>query len=84
MDGNHAFPRFSLRTLLELIAVAAFLLYLLFGESMGNGRYQLRVDAVNGSKWMTMLDSRTGQAWSRHIHGGDWEALPKAESPEAD
>jgi hypothetical protein len=60
--------QFGIRTLLEIIAVAAFVLALIYGRtgSGGAGRYQMQVHKpVHGDEEIYVLDSQTGKLWHR-------------------
>jgi hypothetical protein len=77
--NDYATPRFSLRTLLELIAVAAFALYLLYGQVAYKQRYQLRIidSQVAGGEVFILFDTQTGNVWSRSYgSSGPWSDYP--------
>ncbi len=70
--------QFGIRTLLEIIAVTAFMLVILYRRPAAdgaNGRYQMAVGGSNGHS-VIVLDGKTGKTWSRHIVGGNWQELP--------
>jgi hypothetical protein len=58
---------FSLRTLLELIAIVALIVAFVFQKadwlSNGNGRYQLHLVKERNSTSEILLDTRTGRIW---------------------
>jgi hypothetical protein len=75
--------RFSLRTLLELVAVAAFVLTLFYyrpsavGEK--HGRYQLEIirdadNPIGSQQWV--IDTETGEVW--RLDGAQWRSRGKA------
>ncbi len=60
--------RFSLRTLLEVVAVAALVLALIYSNAwLGADRYELHVvqQANKSAPIVFMLDKRTGRMWVR-------------------
>lgn len=59
---------FSIRTVLEVIAIVALVLALLYGrfdDFMGrNGRYEIyRGENVNGTERVILLDTKSGKLW---------------------
>jgi hypothetical protein len=76
MDENHRRIRFGLRTLFELIAVAAFILTLIFlrqPRTETTGRYQLQ--EVKGG--FAVLDTTTGEVWHLPDTTFPWSSLGK-------
>ncbi len=65
MDEKPGKPfQISLRTLMEVVAVAAFVLALLYSRrDPGNGRYQL-LDRGGEQSRLILLDTRTGECWT--------------------
>jgi hypothetical protein len=57
----------SLRSLLEIVAVVAVVLALVYSRHAGNGRYQLS-DSPNNR---ILLDTTTGECWQ--WYGTGWE-----------
>jgi hypothetical protein len=68
----------SLRTLLEIVAVIAFVLALMYARNAGNGRYQLLDKGQHQP--LFLVDTRTGECWSGWS-GGTWN---KALGPVSD
>jgi hypothetical protein len=74
--------QFGIRTLFEIIAVAAFALAITYGRSTtinNAGRYQMQSDGTS----LTILDAKTGKVWHRPFATGRWEEagqpLPEVE-----
>jgi hypothetical protein len=68
--------QFGMRTLLEIIAVVAFTLAIIYGRSIagGSGRYQMTT-AGKENHQVLVLDSKTGKIWSRHYTGSGWKEM---------
>jgi hypothetical protein len=69
----------GLRTLLEIIAVFAFFLWIFFEREAAiraNGRYALQPSADGR---MSIVDSQTGRCWTQSGIGGDMFELTPAE-----
>jgi hypothetical protein len=78
---DHPKPRFQfgIRTLLEIMAVVAFVLTVIYGRSSSgaSGRYQMTTAGREHSQ-VLVLDSKTGKVWTRHFTAGSWTELPPA------
>jgi hypothetical protein len=78
---------FSLRTLLEIVAIVALILAFVFRNtdwlSSGNGRYQLHLVKEQNKTYETLLDTKTGRIWK--ASGGyqngryDWVSIEPAD-----
>jgi hypothetical protein len=79
MDENRGSRfRFGLRTLFEVVAVAAFVLTLIYYRTTGhrdNWRYQINVNATPTGqirqKWI--IDTQTGQTWRYNYSSKKWQ-----------
>jgi hypothetical protein len=74
MDNNTKLFQVSLRTILEVTAVVAFILALAYQRLENkNGRYQLTVEGPT----VYVTDTTTGQVWRMGSNGWErWSSLP--------
>jgi hypothetical protein len=74
MDNNTKLFQVSLRTILEVTAVVAFILALAYQRLENkNGRYQLTVEGPT----VYVTDTTTGQVWRMGSNGRErWNSLP--------
>ena len=80
-----ALPQFyqiSLRTILEIVAVIAVILALVYQRGRTSQRYQMLSTArLGGGSEVFMYDAETGQVWEKQFNGAWMQAtlpgLPK-------
>jgi hypothetical protein len=66
--------RFGLRTLLEIVTVATFILYLAYACFH---RYQMQVVDSGSAVKIVILDTRTGKTWWQSVsEPGVWTSVP--------
>jgi len=71
--------RFGLRTLLELMAIAAFVLYLVYGYTVRHERYELTIiqPKAGPADVAVLFDRKTGKMWTRSLFSqGQWSTYP--------
>jgi hypothetical protein len=80
MESTPKLLQFSLRTILEITAFAAFILALIYMRAENkNGRYQVTVDSTP-SAHVYVIDTITGQVWRDSSRGG-WDKWPSIPAP---
>jgi len=66
--------QFGMRSLLEIIAVIAFVMALFYAKSSNYGRYEMIFSPMTGNRGeIYVLDSKTGRLWHRQAkEGAGW------------
>ena len=74
MESTPRYFQLSLRTILEIVAVIAIILALVYQRGGTRGRYQMLTSPrLGGGSEVYMYDSATGRVWEREFNG-TWTA----------